>query len=376
MNIIKHTLISLFIACPLLSIAQPIILTDAYVDYTRITNIDKSMGKTGMKSKTSIKARWGSFNDVTNDLSLITSSGKSGKLVKLVNQGIKIIELPYSGSGISDMRFSINNDLLMYWDYINDYDVNVKFYDLTDEKLFNSITLSTRPFIFSTGKISRNGTTIAAVATSAYLYLYQKQDEDYSKTEIVHPSLYFLMLSEYGNRVYFRIRKNKKYCYVYVEKKAGGWSEEILIPNATFPVENDTDYWIEPAALANDGKTLVVQTNNDRLALVYEIDGHWSEPEYVGDSKRLNFTLEPEIVCSEDGRVIAVQQPKYVREDYGTVTYDVFVFIKNQFGEWSKHQINLSEVHVEPGIKLTRDGSKLLWVPSLIYSSAEALEMK
>jgi hypothetical protein len=59
--------------------------------------------------------------------------------------------------------------------------------------------------------------------------------------------------------------------------------------------------------------------------------------------------------CSEDGRVIAIQQLKYYNPIKMHSTYDILVFVKEQFG---KHQINLPEVHVQHGIQLNRDGSK------------------
>ncbi|MBD3267692.1 hypothetical protein GF373_13565 [bacterium] len=86
--------------------------------------------------------------------------------------------------------------------------------------------------------------------------------------------------------------------------------------------------------------------------------------------------MNPRIVCSDDASVIAVQQPKKVNWENFPITFDVFVFIKDRFGRWSKHQINHPDVHVEPGLTLTRDGKKLLWVPDPQYSSAEAMQMK
>jgi hypothetical protein len=106
--------------------------------------------------------------------------------------------------------------------------------------------------------------------------------------------------------------------------------------------------------------------------VIYEKDGKWGEPEPVGE-----FTLpvDPEgagyfaeFAVSDDGRVIAVQQPKDVYDGY-ELSYDLFIFVQNNSGNWIKRQVNSPLVHVIGKALLSGDGSKLLWTPRLTLSA-------
>ncbi|RJP18539.1 MAG: hypothetical protein C4527_28870, partial [Candidatus Omnitrophota bacterium] len=128
--------------------------------------------------------------------------------------------------------------------------------------------------------------------------------------------------------------------------------------------------------IANDGKTLILRSDDaagrNELAVMYQTEDGWSDPEYVGNYRFQLFRdhrgdyVYPDTVdyyTSDDGRVIAIQQTKQFSIDYGRLTSDAYVFIKNAEGKWIQHQVNQNGAEVMRNMLLCGDGTKLLWSP-------------
>lgn len=172
---------------------------------------------------------------------------------------------------------------------------------------------------------------------------------------------------------------NEELQWVYLEKQMDGWSKEIPIPLSPLVVDGQ-ELKLEVAAIANDGKTLIVksdylsssQARRNYLAVIQEEQNGWGVPEIVGDYKFQEFVFgrnifpdDTSIFNSEDGRVVAVQQTKRYFEMYGSISYDGYVFIRNDEGKWIKNNVNSEGVEVMQSMLLSGDGSTLLWNPSI-----------
>ncbi len=139
--------------------------------------------------------------------------------------------------------------------------------------------------------------------------------------------------------------------------------------------------------IANDGKTILTKTTywpleRQYIALIHEDDGKWGEPELVGDyylPPTDEAVFEADVYTSEDARVIAVQQPIVSSHvwpgEIVVVSYDIFVFIKDNKGQWDKFQVNPSDVPADRSsdVLLSPNGETLYWVPATADSTMSGI---
>ncbi|MFB3789048.1 MAG: hypothetical protein ACE15F_22030 [bacterium] len=389
MNIAKVGTIITLLAFSLMSHSQPIILNNENVEFTQIAHIDKDAGLILKNELSNIKTIW--TNSSASDRGdLIVSSSK---LLKMKNQFKQINDLPVlTGHEISNPHIDTENNMIIYSNMTDEFHVIFQFYDFLQEKNKDIFSISGPPAKFYEKSISRNGATIAlqveyTTASDKYLHLYSKNyvSDNYSKTELgPFSGLFKIMVSKNGERVFCYVchytsegNVEDDYKYVYITKTPEGWSDEILIPGAEHFINQKSEkILIFPEAIANDGKTIVARTNKNTLVLIHESNGHWSDPEYVGDINPPVSSYFPFHV-SDDARVIAIQQPRILIPGNDTyITYDAIVFIKDRTSQWKKYQVNPKGTDILDGIVLSTDGSKLYWVPASNLSFLYYPDMK
>lgn len=382
MNATKIILILLLIyPCEIL--AQPIEINGDDVEFTQITPILKSAGKIGTPKQTNIKTKWKA------DKSAINRDGSQfvtlNKLIKKDNQTTKVIDLTRQNSLMSSYQFNDANNELLYWNsFAGKNIINLNFYDLSQEKIINSFPFNL-PFIVGKEdyKFSNNGLTVA-ITNGNYLYLYDKKENEYVATEYGrYGSIGYILISRTGNRVFcFIPAKFDNGDFVYFEKTPNGWTKEMVVPGTDTlgVIDPNDDLLISPEVVATDGKTLIGQTNKHTIAAIHEDNGQWSEPEFIADLSEYVYTEDDGkggliihtwgtgIIASDDGRVVAVKViVNYIDQIY-IYYYDIYVFIKDDSGKWSKHKINPDGVPTTQDILLSGDGSSLLWVPDVPLS--------
>jgi hypothetical protein len=104
---------------------------------------------------------------------------------------------------------------------------------------------------------------------------------------------------------------------IYIERGEDGWSKENNLSTPNLNIDGGKKP-LQLVDIANDGKTILTKTavwplQKQYIALIHEKEGKWMEPELVGE-----YTLPPtngpvyaaDIYISEDGRVIAMRQPR------------------------------------------------------------------
>ncbi|MBD3266057.1 hypothetical protein GF373_05255, partial [bacterium] len=266
MKICKTTLFINIFALPTILFAQPIQLDKGdHLEHIRITTIQKYNGEIGYNSKTNVQAKWGKDIAVNNDVSMMASGEQ---LIKWGDKGIKAIEIPKIGDLITNIQFTSGNNLIYWSQSLSDYYLNS--YDPSTKNVLFSHRINV-PKHFEENAISCDGKTIA-VSASHQLILLTLQGDGYSRS-IKKNKGFYLILSKFGNRLFYNTNHEEKYIVKYIDKRDDEWSEPFILPHSIFPQLNKDEYWVEPTALANNGKTIVVQTNNDRLALIHEKNG-------------------------------------------------------------------------------------------------------
>ncbi|MEW6237432.1 MAG: hypothetical protein AB1656_18780 [Candidatus Omnitrophota bacterium] len=383
---------------PIAVYSQPLVLTPKDIDFTQITKINKDIGVIDTTEKSKLKI------DLYKNQSAIDSSGNNivsdRKLIKSIKSNTKSIDIPIEKTenlhdyNISGVWFDdVSLTLIYLYPSINlpgEGYATFNFYDIVNEKIIRTFTINQIPDLHFP-QISSNGETIVIGKSYEYFDIYSRKEDGYiSNTFGPYLNIYYHkpMIANNGNRLIFGIgypeTKNR---WLYVDKVVDGWTMEKQIPDIAMNIDGE-DFKFDIWAIANDGKTAIMKqqqftiynkTGKNHLLAIHEKDGIWSEPEYIGNFEFRPWPLDAVyIYSSDDGRVIAVRQAKRYNEIYEyTVSYDLYVFIKNSKGEWIKQKVNPEGVELEgtdamQDILLSGDGSTLLWIPSKLYSGVDS----
>lgn len=375
--------------------AQPVALTDnTLIGFLQITSIDKENGIIYNAEKSYLKIDM-FFSPLPRDYRIndkgdqIINTKKIIQNIKgnLVIRDVPQIDVPGMGSVRAAAKYTSKTDEIILY-YTQNIYTNMEasdslifgYYNIMENKLLNTFIIKNNHR--TEYQISHDGNTILGYEDGHILHLYVKNDEEYIET--IHGPYYtsiYPMISQSGNRVFFLMRsgQNEELQWVYLENQSGGWSKEIPIPISPLTVDDQEVKLVHVTGIANDGHTLIVRSDihNDstgkyHLAVIHETENGWSKPEYVGD---FDYWIE-NIYNSEDGRVIALQQTKRYSEMYGPLSYDGYVFIRNDEGKWIKNKVNPEGVEVMQSMLLSGDGSTLLWNPSNSLTFPSYPEMK
>lgn len=370
----------LYFVCAAFS--QPIVLSrDETIAFAQITPIDVDKGTIGEVKKTNLKI------EILKEYSAIDKQGVNIVIHGLIPSGIqnsytllianfdqspKINEVPGYRGGMNP-QFSSDGNTIYYiscnQDMTCDWETDYGNYNVLQERTFSyaSVFHHERQYI---PLLNRNGATLLyypAVQPPYLLHLDSRKGVDwdrqtfYFSDEIQNP-----FISESGNRVFFALKNaiNKEQQEFYIDKQNGGWSEERAIPSMTISIDGKEEpLGIE--SIADDGKTLLLKTSHYDFAVTHEIEGGWSEPEFVGNLGDVIDSGYPvEIYHSDDGRAIAAQIIKKMDGRYNPISSDAYIFIKNELGKWNQYKINPDSIEVRMYMLLSGDGKKLVWIPS------------
>lgn len=385
MKIIQFILIESLIVMSSVAFSQPLVLTDRDVDYVSITAINKqnSVIESRVKSNIKINIPTGSGSDI-NDSGLIIVFDK---LIQNSTGNPQVIELPKPKKEIVAPQFSTSDNILFFWDADDAYTNTIHRYDLMKNAItYSQIFNTTRTFDEAFGHriLSRDGLTLA-MEMGSYLKIFEYIDNIFVKSAEIgqRPAFPNLLISKYGNRVFYKAKdESQEWEIVYVEKSEKGWSKENNLSTPYINIDGGK-MPLQLVDIANDGKTILTKTavwplQKQYIALIHEKEGKWMEPEFVGE-----YTLPPtdgpvysaDIYISEDGRVIAMRQPRELSSaiipgDLVVVSHDVFVFVQDNAGRWHKHQVNPPDVGADGfnDILLSPNGEQLYWVPEKTLS--------
>lgn len=363
--------------------AQPVVLTENdEIGFVHATTIDKVAGNIGKAKATNLKIdlfdsslpRDYRINDRGDRINV------NRKLIQNLEGSIQIIEvaeikIPIDGNVDAIAKFTEkDNTIILYRNQETLTDTEaynsliIGFYDLNQNAILKTYIFKNNYQTFY--QISHDGSTILGYENGHILNLYSLTGEEYIQS--IHGPYYtsiYPRISQSGNRVFFQMRTsvNEELQWVYLEKQLDGWSKETLIPISPLNINGQEVEFVHVTGVANDGHTLIVRSdihNDDtgkyHLAVIHETVNGWSKPEYV-----VNFDYWIEnIYNSDDGRVITLQQIKRYSDFYGPLSYDGYVFIRNDEGKWIKNKVNPEGVEVMQSMLLSGDGSTLLWNPS------------
>ncbi len=371
----KHIFIALLIVITSYTFAESLELTDRDIGYTRQVIIDKESGSIVSNTKINLKAGFGDSHSTINDNGMIFSYGN---LIKKMNGSFSYSVLSNVSNTIYNPQFLTENQILSYWKTDSQYQRTLFFYDIEQEKIVNTFSFnSLRPESIGMPAISRDGSTVA-MYIKPYLNLFEYNDGGFEKVVEIAPYTASpdLVIAKHGERVFYYIYNIDQ--IAYAEKKDGTWLKNVNLLTPRLFIDG-YDMPLRLVDIANDGKTILTKTTNwplerQYIALIHEEDGKWGEPELVGD-----YYLPPTdgpvyeafVYTSEDARVIAVRQPIVSSHvwpgEIVVVSYDIFVFIKDNKGRWDKFQVNPSDVPADLGsdVLLSPNGETLYWVPSI-----------
>lgn len=364
------TLILCFIS-PNLVLSSPIIIgTDAFKDLTNLTTIDKYKSNLVSTITTNLLSDWLKYGCASNsDGSILLSRAK---IIELQSGEYNVIDLPEGRKWCSHPLFSKKMNSLLFWEADVDLPNIMYTYDILKKIISASHTFVIERYSFLSREYNCEGTTVV-ICDGYYLNFFIKQGDKFIKSSNTpHSSISNLFVSESGNRVfYFAVDEKNKYNYVYVDRIESEWSSEKSISPSLAPFETPGTKELKmcPGSIADDGKTVILLTNKNNVALIHEKDGTWSEPEIAGDygtpltENDMGIWTDMPIYASDDGRVIILEQAKYVHPDYGILSFSIYAFIKGDDGRWSKQLISDPERGGRKGVLLSGDGSKLYWVP-------------
>lgn len=366
--------------------SQPIVLTDdETIEFTQVTTIDRDAGTPGDTRKTKLKMElydWCSAIDVAGN-NLVTHSyaryenfAERTKLIKNFVHEPQIVYLPGHRGGYHP-QFSSDGNTVYYvfcdQDMSCDWETQFAYYNLLymEEFRYMYLTINLWPYRFYS-YLNRNGNTALSVIEnqSIYeLYFQYKKGENWERTiKSPYGAIQNPLISDSGNRVFFQMKESgdAEWQWVFIDKQAEGWSVEKPVPSMTLTAFGETEN-VEIVKIANEGKTLILKTAQNRLAVSHENESGWSEPEFVGDyGDEANPAATLYFYPSGDGRVIAVQRVKRFDEIFinTPLVSDAFVFIQDLSGNWSRHPVNSENEDIRAQILLSGDGRKLVWIPT------------
>ncbi len=386
MSNLKTSILAILIVLTSKTYAQPVVLTERNVDFMHVVSIDKVSGNIATQFRTNLKLLLGggTNGDVNNDGVIVSRA--NNKIIRTTKQNVSFSDIPSFQSTFYDPKFSTRNQLLSFWDNEGEYHRTLKYYDIEQNKVVYTYQFnSSAPNCIGQTKLSTDGSTVAMVIGFDLVIF------DFIENKFIKSAVYErrsgngLSISNDGKRIFYNVRLDVDQLtptLVYIEKTVSGWSDEKFIDLPPILVEENELPRIK-AGIANNGNTIITRTDvvnrsqTHVISIMHDKNGTWSELENVGEftiefipsGKATGgyFVYDSKIYNSEDGRVIAVQQPRRIQIYEERVdTYDVLLFIKDNTGQWNKHQVNPPEVGADgiSDILLSPDGNKLYWVPT------------
>ncbi len=382
MNTYKIILIALLVTTTNLAFGQSLVLTDRDIGYTRQVIIDKESGSIVTNTKINLKAGFGDSHSTINDNGMIFTTRN---IINNINASISYTDLPDVPNTVYDPQFLTNNQLLSYWESGSEYHRTLVLYDIEQDKIMNTFLFSSSPPNKTYGRaISRDGSTVAVVI-EPFFTMFEYKDGDFVKEAEIGPFgvATNLFITKYGERVFYSYSGDQ---IAYIEKKEGNWINNLNLIKPNLNIDR-YDMPLRLVDIANDGKTILTKTDvwpleRQYIALIHEEDGKWGEPELVGDyylPPTDEDVFEADVYTSEDARVIAVRQPIVSSHvwpgEIVVVSYDIFVFIKDNKGRWDKFQVNPSDLHADrwSDVLLSPNGETLYWVPATADSTMSGI---
>lgn len=383
-----------------LAFSQTDVLVDGDFGAVRVTHILKDQGKLTGYDKTGLKTKFVnhhctsdySGNQIYTNLNMVDFT-RSGKMAT---------DIPDLGS-FNGSKILSDNQTIFGWNYIdeNRKDFSVYFLNYLSNKILYSYPFDMNPDSPKFIRISANGVTIAVITGFNHIQVYSVSNNSLVKEKELspHPVVsYDLMVSETGNRVFYKFvgtGVRLEVFLTYLEKDENGWSDEIIVPtNNMVYISEDPHSDLKKhiiyngmaVGIINDGKSILFRNGDtEELFFFHEEEGEWKRVELVGKYS-VSFrdiairekwgAYDIPTTCSDDGRVVALLQPKSYWPTIGVINYDVIVFIKDAKGNWSKHQANPSDVGVIPNILISGDGTKLFWIPEKELSATGNTPLK
>ncbi|MDP8245925.1 MAG: hypothetical protein P9L94_17720 [Candidatus Hinthialibacter antarcticus] len=216
---------------------------------------------------------------------------------------------------------------------------------------------------FGETAFSSDANTFAHISKSSRSLVTRKGSE--FQTDLVPNTKGNPIISSSGDRVFTEIEfEDESRRHALIERSADGWSEPSFFSLYDHDL-NELEFKIRD--VANDGDTLLIRAESRGLAVVNGKNNEWGLPEFLDFQWQLPFSNRYSI--SEDGNVVLIES---LREEDGIIDYiDLFLFIKQDDGEWKQQKVNPDGVDASPGAILTKDGSKVFWIPWQTMSSVE-----
>ena len=335
---------------------------DSFLDTVSYVNISSKSGIISPIIHTNFKA------DLSLETTSIDGDGDTlihkGIAVSIVPEGIRIIQTPWSYLS-SRVQLDFDGSKAAFL---------AKFLTIFDISIPNIISQFDPNYYY----ISKNLKTFACVYGSKQIFLIEYDGASFSKPVTLLPDVFVddggpgkaIVVSSEGTRVFFpgytmpnppeRVYKN-----YFIERTKNGWEQKSL-PQFMMGPFNFSYLKSEICDTATDGKCLLVwdrdETRNRGLAIIHQTETGWTEPEYLGAMIR-SMLFMPQI--SEDGSVVAFF------DLYPTMIY---IFIRQQTGEWNKIVISDPGVAYINAIFLSKDGSRLFWAPYSKYPGIDTKE--
>ncbi len=350
------------------SFAQNIELSPSPSNVILLTSINPLHHTLSATNPTNLLSQYGYFNQehVFIDYGKNVMVVRNDLLRKDNNRFLNVEASFLDEHSSEDMYLSANGKWLIFVSYLESTNsMDVKFYNIERNVLtthfqhpvpFRSgIQLNSDASIFVFTDHPRNG--------NQRLYVVERHAEIFKSTVVekddVNPSN--LHLSSTGDRIIFMTGNiaigNKHF---FVDRTKDGWTvpKEIQIDDSPLQIGGDGIMDI-----ANNGKTILFQNEDQKPAVAYEDSGIWVVPQQI------NYTFQHEegrysdrFQIAETGNVIAIQSLKDSRLDGFIEYFDAFIYFKTLSGSWVSRQVNPEEVNVLPDIHLTDDGTQLFWM--------------
>ncbi|MCD6361277.1 MAG: hypothetical protein J7M38_10485 [Armatimonadetes bacterium] len=252
---------------------------------------------------------------------------------------------------------------------LDDWDSDIVVADLANDRVIARFTVREVYDGLIDFEISPDGETIAytyLTGAGEKLFVVEREGADFSSPVHLGTLGVTAGLRVASDRVFYRgtvtgsTGMSVPCCYS--QRTDAGWSEPIPIelPEGLVP-ERVYD-------IADNGRTLLVCAGEKGLALTHETATGWSEPEYIGYVPYQGDRIE----MSDDARVVAMSTARRPFPEFRSVheraaympIYDLFVFLPDADGSWTRSQVSSSQYPVSGGeYLLSGDGRLLFWVP-------------
>lgn len=375
MKTIRLIIITITMSLVLPALAQsPIYLTPGAGEDLLLNHISKESNIGLSYEKTNVKIISGHLPDFKpNEDGLIFISKRNGRILDQTQDDPRLDEsLMTSKTGSNANYFISQNGKWLIKEQassITGYS-ELLFISASSKQTLNSFSFegSSTSLVFSndanTFAFTINAITINAIPS---LNLVIRVGDNFQSKEVFN-AIGSPKISSSGDRVFTVIElEDESRRHVVIDKSDEGWSEPkslTLYDQDLNELEYGTFGIID---VAENGRTLLINIASGPLAIYHEKDGAWGLPEYLDIEKQSPFSNSFSI--SEDGNVILFESFRV--EDGFYEYFDLFLYIKQENGEWKKQKLNPDGVDASRGAILTKDGSKVFWIPWQTLSSVE-----